>query len=246
MEMNPDEITPRRAARKRNDPTTKRVTNMLKVEVGADRLLSSAAKNLKMSKLKYASAAISYFAENGLDPTANISGGLAKVNAVVEKETLLGRDHAAVIGNRLMSVIRTWERNLYLFLQEQQTSNLNYLEQIENTLHRQQTAVETNMLAPMVSLLLKAEAELTYLRELNVSTIMRAKNVDEARLTQVIDAEAEKVLKKQVEKLREFLVTNHVAQPRPTPKPGITPTPAVVSGVASMAADKRKGIPPEA
>ena len=203
------------------------------------------AKNLKISKSRYASAAISYFAQNGLDPTANISGGLAKVNAVVEKETLLGRDHAAVIGNRLMSVIRTWERNLYLFLQEQQTSNLNYLEQIENTLHRQQTAVETNMLAPMVSLLLKAEAELTYLRELNVSTIMRAKNVDEARLTQVIDAEAEKVLKKQVEKLREFLVTNHVAQPRPTPKPGITPTPAVVSGVASMAADKRKGIPPE-
>ena len=246
MEINSNETSPRRAARRRSDPTAKRVTNMLKIEVGADELLSIAAKKLKMSKLEYASAAITYFAQSGLDPTANVSEGLAGLNATLLKETMQCRAQAALIGNRIMSVIRTWEKNLYTFLQEQQVKSLNYQEQVENTLHRQHTAVEMNLLAPMASMLIRAEIEQTDTRYLSAMALMKLNNYSEARQELVL-AEGLRVLAKEhVEKMREFIQTNHVAKPQPTPKPGVTPRPAVVNGADSMKTDKKQGIPLEA
>ena len=204
------------------------------------------AKKLEMTMSKYASAAIAYFAENGLDPTEKISEGLAGLNAAVLQETARGRTQAALIGNRIMSVIRTWEKNQYTFLQEQQAKSLNYLEQIENTLHRQHTAVETNLLTPMASMLIRAEIEQADIRYLSALTIMKAENYDEARKKLVL-AEGLKVMAKEhVEKMREFMQTNYVAKPQPTPKPGVTPRPAVVSGADSVKTDKKQGIPLEA
>ena len=65
-----DSIKPKRAA-KRKEPI-KGATGKTKAvavdEVAYSQVLAQ-AKKLKMSKSKYASAAIAYFAENGLDPT---------------------------------------------------------------------------------------------------------------------------------------------------------------------------------
>jgi len=242
-----DSIKPQRAA-KRKEPI-KGATGKTKAvavdEVAYSQVLAQ-AKKLKMSKSKYASAAIAYFAENGLDPTEKISEGLAGLNAAVLQETARGRTQAALIGNRIMSVIRTWEKNQYTFLQEQQAKSLNYLEQIENTLHRQHTAVETNLLTPMASMLIRAEIEQADIRYLSALTIMKAENYDEARKKLVL-AEGLKVMAKEhVEKMREFMQTNYVAKPQPTPKPGVTPRPAVVSGADSVKTDKKQGIPLEA
>ena len=246
MEISPNEVSPRRAARRRSDPTAKRVTNMLKIEVGADELLSIAARKLKMSKLEYASAAITYFAESGLDPTANVSEGLAGLNATVLKETMQGRGQAALIGNRIMSVIRTWEKNQYTFMQEQQAKLLNYLEQMENTLHRQHTAVETNLLTPMASMLINTELEVDTLRDLSATAVMILKNVKEEEHEKYKQLGRTGARKEHVEKMREFIQTNHVAKPQPTPKPGVTPRPSVVEGSESMKTDKKQGIPLEA
>ena len=235
----------RKAQRLASETGADTATDNIRLEPGANRKLTVVAKNLKMSKSRYASAAISYFAENGLDPTANISGGLAGLNAVVEKETLRGRDHAAVIGNRLMSVIRTWEKHLYAFSQEQQRTSYNFQEQVENAVHRQLTALETQLFAPMISLLIKADVELADVRYLTLKAIMDVKKFDEGRQKLVLEEGLKVMAKKHVEKLREFMLTNSVPKHQPTPKPAMTPTPAVVSGVVSMAAEKRQGILPE-
>ena len=218
----------------------------VRLDAEAVSLLRGAAKATKLTKGEYASACIKYFARIGLDPTAEASEGLAGLNATLLKETMQGRAQAALIGNRLMSVIRTWEKNLYTFLQEQQVKSLNYQEQVENTLHRQHTAVETNLLTPMASMLIRAEIEQTDIRYLSALALMKLNNYSEARQELVL-AEGLKVLAKEhVEKMREFIQTNHVAKPQPTPKPGVTPRPAVVNGADSMKTDKKQGIPLEA
>ena len=218
----------------------------VRLDAEAVSLLRGAAKATKLTKGEYASACIKYFARIGLDPTAEASEGLAGLNATLLKETMQGRAQAALIGNRLMSVIRTWEKNLYTFLQEQQVKSLNYQEQVENTLHRQHTAVETNLLTPMASMLIRAEIEQTDTRYLSAMALMKLNNYSEARQELVL-AEGLRVLAKEhVEKMREFIQTNHVAKPQPTPKPGVTPRPAVVNGTDSMKTDKEQGIPLEA
>ena len=244
--MNEAEIPKRAAARRQPIKNSEAKNKTVTVSEEAFVQVGQVAKKLKMSKSKFASAAIAYFAENGLDPTANVSEGLAGLNAAVRQETARGRTQAALIGNRIMSVIRTWEKNQYTFLQEQQAKSLNYLEQIENTLHRQHTAVETNLLTPMASMLIRAEIEQADIRYLSALTIMKAENYDEARKKLVL-AEGLKVMAKEhVEKMREFMQTNYVAKPQPTPKPGVTPRPAVVNGADSVKTDKKQGIPLEA
>ena len=217
----------------------------VRLDAEAVSLLRGAAKATKLTKGEYASACIKYFARIGLDPTAEASQGLAGLNAVVEKETLRGRDHAAVIGNRLMSVIRTWEKHLYAFSQEQQRTSYNFQEQVENAVHRQLTALETQLFAPMISLLIKADVELADVRYLTLKAIMDVNKFDEGRQKLVLEEGLKVMAKKHVEKLREFMLTNSVPKHQPTPKPAMTPTPAVVSGVVSMAAEKRQGISPE-
>ena len=88
----------------------------VRLDAEAVSLLRGAAKATKLTKGEYASACIKYFARIGLDPTAEASEGLAGLNATLLKETMQGRAQAALIGNRIMSVIRTWEKNLYTFL----------------------------------------------------------------------------------------------------------------------------------
>ena len=63
----------------------------IKITAPADHALARQAAKLKMNKCDYASAAIMYFTENGLDPTANVSEGLAGLSAAMLKETMQGR-----------------------------------------------------------------------------------------------------------------------------------------------------------
>ena len=238
--------TPRKAQRITSKTGAATATDNIRLEPGANRKLTAAAGKLKLSKSKFASAAIAYFAETGLDPTANVTEGLAGLNATVLKETMQGRAQAALIGNRIMSVMRTWEKNQYTFLQEQQAGMLNYLEQIENTLHRQHTAVEMNLLTPIASMLINTELELDTLRDLSATAVMILKKVKEEDHEKYKQMGRTGARKEHVEKMREFIQTNHVAKPVHSPKPGITPRPAVVNGTDSMKTDKEQGIPLEA
>lgn len=75
-----------------------------------DRLLTIHSKKLKISKTKYANAAVAYFAETGLNPTKERPHGLANVSSKVAQETLAVKELNVEIGNRLISIIRGWEK----------------------------------------------------------------------------------------------------------------------------------------
>ncbi|QKG55087.1 hypothetical protein [Hymenobacter sp. BRD67] len=131
----------------------------LKLTAQADRLLTVHSKKLKLSKRAYASAAVAYFATTGLNPTKEQPKGLASVALKVDEETLAIRAQNVDIGNRLISLLRGWERNLYSFLQQQQQTTYDYLEQIEANMLQHQGTVETILLAPMVEQLFKVNLE---------------------------------------------------------------------------------------
>ena len=244
--MEPASNSKRPAARKGKVASADWATKTVALETNAHTSLTKAAKKRGISSAKFASAAIMYFTERDLDPTTDISEGLAGLNATVLKETMQGRGQAALIGNRIMSVIRTWEKNQYTFMQEQQAKLLNYLEQMENTLHRQHTAVETNLLTPMASMLINTELEVDTLRDLGATAVMILKKVADSEHDRFLELGRNGAKKEHVEKMREFIQTNHVAKPQPTPKPGVTPRPSVVEGSESMKTDKKQGIPLEA
>lgn len=96
--------------------------------------LGKAAKKLKMTKSNFASAAVAYFTETGLDPRKVSKASLAKVEQRVVQETYDVREHNANIGNRLVGVIRIFERNISLMVQQQQAGTFKYLEEIERNM----------------------------------------------------------------------------------------------------------------
>ena len=199
------------------------------------------AKKLKVSKTKCANAAVAYFAATGLDPTKEQTQGLAGVNAKVDKETLAVRAQNVEIGNRLIGIIRGWEKNLYTFMQQQQQTTYGYLEQIESNILQHQVTVETNLLAPMVEHLFKVNLEAMTTRGLATRLFIEAtqkadslKNSTERYQSQKaqLDGERDLLLANQ---MREFLETYSVPLPKPTPKRAVTLVPAKPVALASPA-----------
>jgi hypothetical protein len=234
--MNP---SPRKAERSAPKRTTEKASDNIRLEPVANQQLTAHAKKLKMSKTKYASAAIAFFAESGLDPTAERPGGLADVNAKVSIETLAVRRQNADIGNRLMGIMRTWEKSLYGFLQEQQAGTLSYLEQIENNIIQHQVAVESELLAPMVELIISGSVEAQTARLYGVRTHLHVTGKKEESAWAVENDTVRTQRINEVKKrLREFIETNNVnvSAPGRASKPEVPEVPKVVLSVPTPVA----------
>ncbi len=134
-------------------PPKKASTNSLVTTVGVDaeafRLLAAQAKRLKLSKRKFTSAAIAYFAKNGLDPT-NSQLSLTGLSMLVDENGVKGRELSNQIGNMFMTIIGRLEPALYGFMQQQQQTTQSYLQQIEHNLLAQQAAMEATFLVPLL------------------------------------------------------------------------------------------------
>ena len=205
----------------RPSPTmpAKKASPSLKFTPEADHLMTVQSKKLKMSKTKYASAAIAFFAETGLDPTKERPAGLAEITATVIKESRTTRVQQVEIGNRTISILRAWEKALYGFLQQQQGGTLNYLEQIENDILRHQVALETNFLSPMVEMMVKSNIEIYINRVLTERTNLRVSGSEQAGWAAANkglndDRDAQILVQ-----MREFIKTNGVPVPKLAPKP---------------------------
>jgi hypothetical protein len=236
---------PRRPA-KRKEPKTGVVPKIKTVGVSESAFgqVESCAKKLKMSKVKYASAAIAFFAESGLDPTAERPAGLADVNSKVSIETRAVRVQNADIGNRLIGIMRTWEKALYGFLQQQQAGTLNYLEQIENNIIRHQVAVETSFLSPLVELVIKGGQDSYIARMLTerVHIKMTGKEDSSSEASNKhYNAQRDANVATEV---RTFLQANGVAAPGRAPKPVVPDTPKPVITTDSTAG-KSSGVIPK-
>jgi hypothetical protein len=212
---------------KRKDPKTKADPKIKTVGITEDAFVQveAQAKKLKMSKSKYTSAAIAFFAESGLDPTKERPQGLASVATKVGVETLAIRAQNVDIGNRLISIIRGWEKNLYSFLQQQQQATYGYMEQIEANILQHQVSVETNLLAPMVEQLFKVNLEAFITRRFASDLFVKSTNLPAGSAEQQMELSTTGRDQQLVVLMREFLKTNSVPLPKTTPKRAVTPVP---------------------
>lgn len=219
------EPTKKKKGRPSSKSTAERPDATTHLDPEVDRVFTAHAKKLKMSKTKYASAAIAFFAENGLDPTKERPAGLAEITATVTKEARTTRVQQVDIGNRTISILRAWEKALYGFLQQQQGGTLNYLEQIENDILRHQVALETNFLSPMVEMMVKSNIEIYINRVLTERTNLRVSGSEQTAWAEANRGLNEERDQKIVVQMREFIKTNGVPVPKLTPKPQVPALP---------------------
>jgi hypothetical protein len=216
----------RKARRITSGTGPEKASDNIRLEPAANRQLTASAKKLKMSKSKYASAAIAFFAESGLDPTAERPEGLAGIGRKVDKETLAVRQQNVDIGNRLIGIIRGWEKNLYGFMQQQQVATNLYLENIESNLLKHQVAVETNFLVPMLEQIITGSKDAYIGRGVSTRVYLQmTTNSQDSWNGQNnrFSSERDEMLVTELQKVAK----SHPMQPfRPTPKPGITQIPA--------------------
>lgn len=205
------------------------------LDLATHQQLDKAAKKLDITNGEYTSAAIAYFAETGLNPTAERPAGLADVNSKVSIETRAVRVQNADIGNRLIGIMRGWEKSLYGFLQQQQAGTLNYLEQIENNILRHQVSVETSFLSPMIELMVKTNVE-TYMGRI----VGEKTNLQVMGKPQSDWVDNHKVLNDRrdlavVDDLSDFIQANSAPAPGRAPKPVVPQVPDSVPTLASTA-----------
>lgn len=211
--------------RKRPPRTGESTLAPLKITKAADRQLTASAKKLKVGKGEYASAAIAYFAATGLDPTKEQPKGLASVGIKVDEVERNVRTQNHEIGTRLIQIIRTWEKNLYGFLQLQQASTNNYLEMIESNILQHQVLIETNYFAPMVENLFKANLEAFIARGLTTELFVKAASLPSGSYEKQMELSNTGRDQQLVTLMREFLKTNSVPLPKPTRRPAVAPVP---------------------
>ena len=196
------------------------------LDADAHRQVMAQAKKLNVTKSKYASAAIAYFAESGLDPTKEQRlgfAGVAEKVAVVEQNV---RTQNHEIGTRLIQIIRAWEKNLYTFMQQQQASTNNYLELIESNILQHQVTVESNTLAPMVEALFKSNIEAFITRSFASHLYLTSTSQPAENFPKQMERSNEERDIQLTTQMREHLKTNSVPLPKPTPRRAVTPVPA--------------------
>ncbi|AMR25509.1 hypothetical protein A0257_22735 (plasmid) [Hymenobacter psoromatis] len=189
--------------------------------------LNKATKNLPISNGEYASAAIEYFALSGLDPTAAQTKGLVAIGAKVGEASYEIRKQGAEIGNRIVAIQRVFERELFKFLQAQQTGIVGYLERIETNILDHQVAVESQMLAPMMERLVRTGIDSHITRVLTEILMLKTKTsafVKEElqESTRDYDAQRERRL---VSEIRKLLETATLATPKISVRPQLTAAP---------------------
>lgn len=207
----------------------------LKISKVADGQLAAHAKKLKIGKGEYASAAIAYFAERGLNPTVELPQNLADIRKVVIQEARATRVQQVDIGNRMISINKTWEKALYEFLRMQQGAVQNYLEQIASDILRHQVAIESNYLSPMVEMLLTAKVEAYLARVIGERTNLRVRGKEDTEWAASNKAINDDRDQKVAAQGREFFKTNSVPAPKLSPKPQLATVPVKAPAAPALA-----------
>lgn len=238
-------LSPKRAARRREprQPDEAKSTTVTVSDASYTQLKNS-AKKLRVSKSKYASAAIAYFAERGLNPTVELPQTLAEIGKVMVQEARATRVQQVDIGNRMIAINKTWEKALYEFLRMQQGAVQNYVEQIASDILRHQVAIETNYLSPMVEMLLTAKVEAYLARVIGERTNLRVRGKEDTEWAAANKAINDDRDQKVAAQGREFFKTNSVPAPKLSPKPQLAAVPAKAPA-APAAAPPTNGTPPK-
>jgi len=219
----------RKAQRANDQEPSKKPGNSVRLEPEAARLLKEQAKKLRLTEIRFVSAAVTYFAETGLDPTVERPQSLQDLGTHLREEARTNRALSAGIA----SFLERYEKSLHGYLQDQQVSTNNYLRQIESTLLRHQVAVESNLIRPMVEYVCEGNLEANATRKLVTRLFTEGlKSIDldtkpaepYGKQNTRLDNERDRLL---TIRMRAFDETNRVRKPDPTPKPWVlvAPTP---------------------
>jgi len=194
------------------------------VDANAHRQVEAQAKKLQVSKSKYASAAISFFAERGLDPTKehmNIEGVAIKVGEGVANV----RAHNADIGNRLFALTRSFEKTIYLFMQQQEHNMNLYLEGIEGNIIRRLVSIEDNLLLPLIERVLRGAGDAYIGRSLGERIYLEILKQPASLWKEqddMLTGEREQVL---IAELRKLMTNHAIPAAKSTRRPAATPVP---------------------
>ena len=184
-----------------------------------DRLFTVHAKKLKLTKGEYASAAIAHFAESGLNPVAARAETLAAFANRLREEGRAGRQQTVDVGTRLIAIMRTWEKTLYVFLQQMEGGMVNHMEQIESNLLQQLVGLESSYFAPMVELMVKNNIESYIGRVVAERTGLAVTKKDDSEWYAVNQAMNKDRDQQLVIQMREFMKNNRLDKPILSPKP---------------------------
>jgi len=197
----------------------------LRITVDADRALTKEAKKLKMSKGKFASAAIVYCTELGIDPTAERVEGVASVARKVEAGVANVRTHNADIGNRLYALTRGFEKTLYLFMQQQQQATYSYMENIEGNLLQHLVRLERHMLEPMLEQIMRAKFDAYTARIMAERAFLESAKQPVTNWKAMHDKLSEERDQMLLADLRQHVENHLMPTPQPTPEPSVTSVP---------------------
>lgn len=218
-------------------------TNNQKVSAEAATALVPHAKKLGMGKGEFTSAAILYFTSNGLDPRQ--ADGLLEGHKTRSKLTdvsLEVRKYVAEVGNRIVTIQRGVERELFRFMEAEHHATINYLGQIERNILEHQVALDTKVLTPLLENLVGGNVETHLVRVLIEILLLKTKepkhSVEELRGTTIgYDKQLET---RRIPEMRRVLEAASVPTPQLTTKP-IAPKPVIgTNGNATKKPDTAK------
>ena len=192
-------------------------------------MLNQHSKKLGVGKGEYTDAAVRYFAENGLDPT-KATGLLesTKTQAKVSQTSHTTQQFVADVGNRLMAVLKSFERELFKVLEAQQGGIFEYLGQIEANILNHQVGVEAQILTPLLERLIATGVETHMSRVLVEVLMLKTRNLEftteDAQTTKLAyDRQRDNQI---IVETRKILETARVTRPQATVKPPLAkPTP---------------------
>lgn len=235
----------RKAGRPPRRKPEEKLGNSIKIEDEAARVLEIQAKKLKVTKGKFASAAIAYCVAAGINPLDEQVTSLASLGLKVEAGVASVRAHNADIGNRLFALTRSFEKTVYLFMQQQEHNTNLYLEGIEGNIMRRLVSMEENLLSPLIehvmrgaedALIGRGFAARVYLELMKQPADSWQRHND--KLTEERDGQL-------VAALRKFMTSHTTPPAKSTRRPAATPVPPKPVAPAAAPAPPAAGTPPK-
>lgn len=215
---------------KRTKAAAHSITNTVALESDAYSMLKKTAKKLDVKYSVFASAAIRYFASNGLDPTSQETMGLISVQTKVSEASLDVRKAVTETGNQTGRTIRAFEHEMFKFLQVQQNGMFAYMERIEATLLQNQADMELRILTRLLERFVKSEVDGQLNRELFEKFLLKNKEqtFSEAELDAAMASFASQQKQLLVTEYRKLLSTLTAEKQKPATRPALAIVPSAV------------------
>lgn len=222
---------PGRPAKKSTGATSQPV---VRLEQQAFQALNNSAEALGLTNSTYASAAISYFAERGLNPVSDREREGMVIQAKIDAHQATTEKMITSLGNRLFGWLTQHEKNLnsdlFGFLRGHEKALFSYLEVQDKYVHEHLADQEEMFLLPLMRELLITNVEALFSRRLGEQIILKVlgRELSEypakhKEFNQKRDVDAKKRLDDFVESLSPA-PQPAAAKPQPTPIPE-RPTP---------------------